>query len=814
MKDLTEIEQKIIRVQKELAELDARRSTLIERIRQLTEERKTFTERSISSPNSVTLITNQSSESAKIHLFRSLFKGREDVYPQRFESLRTGKAGYQPACKNEWVKGFCEKPRIKCGKCENREFLPLTYEVVRNHLMGVDPQTTSKDSFIIGTYPLLFDETCWFVAIDFDKSSWEEDSRAFLEICRLHGVPSYLERSRSGHGGHVWLFFSEPLPATSARKMASFLLTETMENRPEIGLDSYDRLFPNQDTMPKGGFGNLIVLPLQKRPRKKGNSVFLNDDFIPHADQWAFLSKVRRTNKDKVEAIVDEAERRGRVIGIKEFFSDEKDEEPWTVSASRQRTEPPIVESLPNQIKLVLGNQIYIEKEGLPPALLNRLVRLAAFQNPEYYRAQAMYLPTYDKPRIISCCEDFSKHIGLPRGCLDGILALFRDLRIEPNIIDERMTGNSIALDFQGVLRADQKEAVMCMLAHDTGVLSAPTAFGKTVVAASLIAERGVNTLILVHRRQLLDQWLTRLSSFLGLAPKDIGQIGGGKRNASGKIDVALIQSLRKKGVVNDIVGTYGHLVVDECHHISAKSFEIVARQCKAKYITGLSATVIRKDGHHPIIFMQCGPVRYRVDERRQAADRPFTHKVIVRKTDFSIDQSIDFEGLLIHEIYTALTNDKNRNNLIIDDVISAVDKGRSPILLTERKEHLVLLKARLQPFVKNLIVLKGGTGQKKRQEIAEEMAGISENEERLILATGRYLGEGFDDARLDTLFLTLPVSWRGTLSQYAGRLHRLHDMKKEVIIYDYVDLEVPMLARMYRKRLAGYKAIGYAVEG
>lgn len=813
MKNITKIERKIISAQKELVELDARRSALLERIKQLREERDLTKKASTPSLHRKTRVTNQSSEAEKIALFRSLFKGREDVYPRRFENRRTGKTGYQPACGNEWIKGICEKPKIKCGECDNREFLPLTDEVIRNHLLGAEPESRSKDNFTIGVYPLLADETCWFIAIDFDKSSWMDDSRAFLETCKAHDVPSCLERSRSGNGGHVWIFFSKPLEALLARKMTSFLLTETMEKRPEIGLDSYDRLFPNQDTMPKGGFGNLIALPLQKRPRERGNSVFLNVDLTPHPDQWAFLSQIRRLIRNEVEAIIYEAERQGRIIGVREVITEEEDNEPWAASPSRRRKEPPIVGPLPDQIELILGNQIYIEKGGLPPALLNRLVRLAAFQNPEFYKAQAMRLSTYNKPRIISCCEDFPKHIGLPRGCLGEVFDLLNDVRIEPTIIDRRIAGNPIALDFQGVLRPDQQEAAISMLSHDIGVLSASTAFGKTVVAAYLIAERGVNTLILVHRRQLLDQWIDRLSTFLGLDPKDIGQIGGGKRKPSGIVDVALIQSLGRKGVVDDIVGMYSHLVVDECHHISARSFEIVARQCKAKYIIGLSATVIRKDGHHPIIFMQCGPVRYRVDERKQAAARPFTHKVIVRKTDFKFDRDIDLDNLPIHELYAALTNDENRNNLIIDDVIRAVDSNRSPIVLTERKEHLALLEDRLSHFVKNLIVLKGGTGQRERQQIAEEMKSIPEDEERLIIATGRYLGEGFDDARLDTLFLALPVSWRGTLSQYAGRLHRLHDMKKEVVIYDYVDPDVPVLGKMYKRRRAGYKAIGYEIK-
>jgi superfamily II DNA or RNA helicase len=815
MKKITEIDQMIAEAEKELAQLELRRSSVIQTIKKLQEE-KDHASRLSPKPldNEETApVTKQSSESEKISLFRSLFKGREDVYPRRFESRRTGKAGYQPACRNEWVKGICKKPEVKCNECENREFLPLTDEVIRNHLMGVDPKNRYKDNFTIGTYPLLLDETCWFVALDFDKKTWIEDATAFLATCKSNGISSYLERSRSGKGAHVWIFFLESLPAVLARKMASYILTETMEKRPEIGLDSYDRLFPNQDTLPKGRFGNLIALPLQKKPRERGNSVFLNDDSIPYPDQWAFLSTVHRMSRNEVEPIVNEAERHGHVVGVRTAIPDEVDDEPWSAPPSRRRKEPPIRGPLPEQIKLVLGNQIYIEKQGLPAALKNRLIRLAAFQNPEFYKAQGMRLPIYNKPRIISCCEDFPKHLGIPRGCLDEVVELLRDLRIKTETIDERVVGNPIDLNFQGILRPDQNAAALSLLSHDIGVLSATTAFGKTVVAAYLIAERGVNTLILVHRRQLLDQWVDRLSNFLGLDPNDIGQIGGGKRKQSGVVDVALIQSLRRKGIVDDAVEMYGHLVVDECHHISARSFEIVARQCKAKYVTGLSATVTRKDGHHPIIFMQCGPVRYRVDERKQAAMRPFTHKVIVRKTGFRIDARLDRDDLSVQEIYSLLTNSEKRNDMIITDVISAVDRGRSPILLTERKEHLTFLADRLSPFVKNLIVLKGGMGQKQRRQITEKLDGIPKNEERLLIATGRYLGEGFDDARLDTLFLALPVSWRGVLAQYAGRLHRIYDMKKEVIIYDYADPEVPMLAKMYEKRRAGYKAIGYEIE-
>lgn len=565
--------------------------------------------------------------------------------------------------------------------------------------------------------------------------------------------------------------------------------------------------------MPRGGFGNLIALPLQKRPREKGNTLFLDEHFVPCPDQWALLSSVSRMSFSEVEAVVNQASTRGGIIGVRMVATDEEDGEPWLEPPSRKKRERPISGPLPRQIDLVLGNQIYVEKEILPPALKNRLIRLAAFQNPEFYKAQAMRFPTFDKPRIINCCEDFPKYIGIPRGCLEKVISLLESFGIRTVLKDERFEGRQIDIRFQGILRPEQEKAVKALLRHDTGVLSASTAFGKTVAAAFLIAKRGVNTLVLVHRRQLLDQWIARLTTFLDIDPKKMGQIGGGKRKPTGIIDVAIIQSLSKKGIVDDIVGNYGHLVVDECHHVSARSFEIAARQSKAKYVTGLSATVVRKDGHHPIIFMNCGPIRYKVDDRKQAIKRPFTHKVVVRKTPFQLSPHLKMrEPLAIHELYAALISDNKRNNMIVDDVVKTVRGGRSPVLLTERREHLDTFEALLSSKVENVFVMKGGMGKKQRQALSDRMQELEGEQERVILATGRYLGEGFDDARLDTLFLALPVSWKGVLAQYAGRLHRLHDSKKEVLVYDYVDMNVPVSARMYERRMSGYKAIGYEI--
>ena len=757
-------------------------------------------------------VSQRSPAKAKIALFRSLFRGREDVYPRRFESPKTGRAGYSPACGNEWVRGICEKPRIKCSECPHQRFLPVTDDVIRWHLCGQDD---NGYDFVMGVYPMLLDETCFFLAADFDKATWQDDAAAFLQTCREMNLPAALERSRSGNGGHVWFFFNDAVPAALARKLGAHILTKTMECRPDIGLDSYDRFFPNQDTLPHGGFGNLIALPLQKQPRALGNSVFLDQRFAPLPDQWEFLSSIRKISRRELEEAVRIAEAKGQVIGVRLAPEGEEDEAaPWMAPPSRRRIEASIRGQLPTSLELTLGNQIYIPKESLPPALRNRLIRLAAFQNPEFYKAQAMRLPTYGKPRIIACAEDYPKHIGLPRGCMDDLLQCLADLNITPAVRDQRNTGQPLDATFHGELSAEQIAAAQAMLAHDAGVLAATTAFGKTVIAAWLIAQRRVSTLVLVHRRQLQHQWIERLSNFLGMPARAIGRVGGGRKKPTGLLDVAVIQSMVRNGVVDDLAGHYGHLIVDECHHLSAQSFERVARQAPAKFVTGLSATVTRKDGHHPIIFMQCGPVRYRVNAKQQALAHPFEHTVIVRPTGFRSLRPADPDvRVQFYELYEELIADEERNRLICSEVTKALRDGRSPLVLTERNEHIESLAKQLASEVQHLVVLRGGMRKKELDTIQVRLATIPAGEARLLLATGRYLGEGFDDARLDTLFLTLPVSWHGTIAQYVGRLHRLYEGKREVRVYDYADLNVPMLARMFDRRCRGYEAMGYTIQ-
>jgi superfamily II DNA or RNA helicase len=749
-------------------------------------------------------VTNASPPTAKIALFRSLFRGREDVFPKRWDNAKTGKAGYAPACANEWVPRICGKPKVKCGDCLNRAFLPVTDNIIDGHLRG---------HHTVGVYPMLADETCWFLAADFDKTTWRDDAAAFLQACTAHSVPAALERSRSGQGAHVWIFFAEPTTASVARRLGAHLVTEAMERYPDIGFASYDRFFPSQDNMPSGGFGNLIALPLQHNPRLAGNSVFLDADFEPHADQWAFLSTLRRMTLAEVTAIAEEAARQEKVMGVR-LPVDDEDEEPWAAPPSRRKLESPIAEPLPESIEAVLADQIYIPREGLPAGLINRLVRLAAFQNPAFYSAQAMRLSTFGIPRVVACAELLFQHIALPRGCREDIEGLLGNLNVGLRWRDERNAGQTIEATFRGELTKDQETAVRALGRYQTGVLSATTGFGKTVVAAAMIAARKTSTLILVHRRELMEQWAARLHSFLNLPEKNIGQIGGGMRKPTGGVDIAMIQSLVRKGVVDDLVAGYGHLVVDECHHLSAVSFEAVTRRARPTFVLGLSATVTRKDGHHPIIFMQCGPVRFRVDAKAQAAVRPFLHRVVLRKTAFGIPANREGDRSPIQRVYAELAANEMRNAMIFDDVLKTLEEKRSPVILTERKDHALELAERLSRFARNVIVLTGGMGTKQRRATKQRLKEIAPTDERVLIATGRYIGEGFDDARLDTLFLAMPIAWRGTLAQYVGRLHRLHPGKRDVLVYDYVDEAVPVLKRMSEKRLGGYKSLGYSVVG
>jgi hypothetical protein len=664
----------------------------------------------------------------KIALFRRLFRGRTDVYPIRWESKSSSKSGYSPACANEWRSGICGKPRIKCSDCGSRLLAPFSDAVIYDHLTG---------KHTVGVYPLLPDDTCHFLAVDFDEAEWKEDARSFAQSCRELGVPVALEISRSGNGAHAWIFFSNRVSARDARRLGTAIISHTCSRIRQLKLESYDRLFPNQDTMPKGGLGNLIALPLQKKPREQGYSVFVDMDLRPYTDQWAFLVSIQPMSPHDIEPTILQAT--GGVNPLDVTFIDEEDnKEPWKrpdVSSNK------VVGPLPKSLTVTLANLIYIEKASLSQPLANRLIRLAAFQNPEFYKAQAMRFSVWDKPRVIGCAENYPNHIALPRGCLDAMQNLLRDNGIGCDLNDERFTGKAIGVNFAGTLRDDQETAVAAMLEHDVGVLCAPTAFGKTVTAAAMIARRGVNTLVLVHRTELLKQWQARLQSFLDAGKGMIGTIGGGKAKPTGQIDIGVMQSLSRHGEVNALVENYGQVIVDECHHIGAVSFDAILKRVKAKYILGLTATPIRRDGQQPIIFMQCGPIRHAASKSESA---PSDLKVFPRQLYKQIDLPPEAG---IQDVFRLLANDAERTSAIAAEIEDAFGQGRKVLVLTERTEHLDAILAAVSEKIPSPFVLHGRMTKKQRASLISELEVLPPGAPRVLLATGKASLSNYLDA-------------------------------------------------------------------
>lgn len=758
------------------------------------------------------VLTPEIPPSEKIKLFATLFRGRDDVYAKRWENKK-GDTGYSPACRNEWKSGICRKPQVKCSVCAHRAYDELTEQVIEDHLRG---------KVVVGIYPLCTDETCRFLAIDFDDEGWQRDVTTLRSVCLAFDIPVVVERSRSGNGAHAWFFFEIPIPASAARKFGSALITYSMSRRHELSFKSYDRLFPNQDTMPKGGFGNLIALPLQKRARELGNSVFIDNNFDLYENQWECISAIQKMSEENVVSLAARLSGRDELGALKK--DDEEIEKPWEPKPRIELT----AQDFPKEMLFVRANMIFIPKAGISQKGLNAMKRLAAFKNPDFYKAQAMRLPTYNKPRIISCCDETPDYLCLPRGCEEDIIALCADAGIKPGSLDKTQKGKSIQVDFDGVLRDEQCQAVEELLKHENGVLSATTAFGKTVIAAKLIAERKVNTLILVHRQQLLAQWADRLAEFLKIdevvpvvekkrgrrkRQNVIGLIGAGKKSPSWIVDIAIMQSLSSGGEIKELVKDYGMVIVDECHHVPAFSFEQILKTVTAKYVYGLTATAARQDGHHPIIFMHCGPVRYRVDAKQHAGLRPFEHYIIPRFTNYRLSFEMDEKDYSIQELYSEIVSNDWRNRLITDDVIKSYSEGRNCLVLTERTAHVEVLAKILQGSIPDVISLTGSASAKEKKEAFIRINETPAGQPLTLLATGKYIGEGFDEPRLDTLFLVMPISWKGTVQQYAGRLHRLFASKESVQIYDYVDSQVRVFSKMYNKRLAGYASLGYKVR-
>ena len=749
----------------------------------------------------------------KVALFQSLFQGREDVFARRWYSSTTQKSGYKPVCTREWNREFCDKRKYKCADCPNRQFAPLAYNDFFNHLAGKD--AWGRD--VIGLYPIRKDNTCSFLCTDFDDKSCEHgyknDVLAFVNVCKTWNVPCYIERSRSGNGAHVWIFFETPVTAFKARKLGNAILTEAMSCDAHLSFKSYDRFFPNQDTLPEGGLGNLVALPLQGMARRKGNCVFVDEDFNAYADQWEMLSQIHKLSEVELDLLLQL-----HAMPTLGELSKTCEEKPWETP----HMDAAQSEDYPKQIVLTRANMLYVPLASLSAKCVNIFKRIAAFRNPEFYEKQGMRLSTYNIPRIISCSEMTDDYLALPRGCEDAVCGILTQHGVKVVISDKTNHGHNITVTFRGSLREEQQKAMEAFAGHNVGTLSATTAFGKTVFAIGMIAKRKVNTLILVHNKALLEQWKERLESFLkidetigepetkrGRKTKSfaIGCLYAGKNTLHGIIDIALIQSCLNDGEVKPFVKDYGLVIVDECHHVSSVSFEQVLRQVTATFVYGLTATPIRKDGHQPIIFMQCGKIRFTSDAKSQMENQGFKRLLIPRFTSF---RSIISDRKTYVQITQELSEDKVRNEFVMEDVKAAIQKGRTPLVLTTRTAHVKVLAQMLMSFADHVIQLIGADSAKEKRLALQNLQSIPTSESLVIVATGKYVGEGFDYPRLDTLFLTMPIAWKGNVEQYAGRLHREYEGKSEVCIYDYVDIRVPLCDSMYRKRLKGYARAGY----
>ena len=764
--------------------------------------------------------------------FFSMFWGRQDVYAKRSVNKETGKAAYYPQCNNFWT-NVCHKKikdGINCKDCKNRSYKTITKKDILNHLQG----NAYNASDVIGVYPLLSNGTCRFMVFDFDNhdkdaeekdfansdDTWVEEVESMREICVLNGIEPLVERSRSGRGAHVWIFFDKPIAASFVRKFGFALLDKGAE---QINLKSfkyYDRMLPAQDSLPEdSAVGNLIALPLQGKALQDGNSAFIDGNWNAYPNQWETLFNKPRLSQEFLEEKIKEWSNTIDDIAANAAESDR--EKPWNRMQHFNKND------VEGKLHIILANGIYVDNTNLNAAMQNRIRRMAAISNPVFYKNQAIGTSNYDTARWIYLGKDhLSGYIQIPRGLQDELWENIKQADIDYEMEDERQQGRKINVDFKGELRPEQDKALKELIRYDNGILHAATAFGKTVVSSAIIAQKKINTLIILESSALIEQWKEALEKFLnineGLPTYEtktgrvrkrkslIGTLQGAHDSMTGIIDIAMAGSLCKKGKYHKMMNEYGLVLIDECHHSASETIANVLKEVKAKYVYGVTATPKRGDGLEKINYMLIGPIRYSYTAKEKAKEQGIQHLVYPRFTRTVPPRGVITDKMHPNEAYEIIHNNDVRDEQIIEDVKNCVAAGRTPVVLSRYKDHSEKFYERLKSYADHVFLMTGNNSKKEHRKILEQMHQVDKNESLILIATGSLVGEGFDFPRLDTLFMATPVSFRGVVEQYAGRLNRDYAGKENVIIYDYVDNHIPMFNNMYMKRLKAYKQIGY----
>ncbi len=757
--------------------------------------------------------------------FITFCRGRKDVYALRYTSPKTGKTGYYPQCFNRWDPccHYEKRDGVHCKDCELRAYKPVTLSLIMAHMKGLDPNGND----VAAIYPMLENNLCQLLVFDFDNhakgaeqndhanidDSWKEEINALRSICRNLNVDAVVERSRSGRGAHLWIFFKEMIPARLARRFGFALLEKGAESVNLKSFKYYDRMIPAQDALPDGGIGNVIALPLQGMALRNGNSAFVDENWNAYEDQLKVLAGVKRLTRQEIEDYLS------LWYNSSAISEDDGNETPWDKNSEIESA------CVKGVVQIVLADRIYIDSTGMSNKAKRQIRRMATFSNKTYFQNQAMDMPNYDESRFIYLGSDEGKYIVLPRGLCEEILKKFDKAGIRYKIDDKRTEGQKINIRFKGELRDSQIPAVDTMLLYDTGILHAATAFGKTVVCCDMIARRGVSTLILVDRADLMNQWLKRLDEFLDIDEEMpeyqtktgrtrkrkslIGNLQGAHDTLTGIVDVAMIRSLKKKDGFHPMLKEYSQVYFDECHHAASDSAIEVLQEVNAKYVYGVTATPKRGDGKEKINEFLLGPIRYRFTAKDRAVEQNIDHLVYPRFTRTVKAHRLS-KTPYGNDAYELIRNNDVRDEQIIRDVASCVQAGRTPVVLTKYVDHAKKLSERLKIYADRLILLTGANGSKARRAKVEELNNVDDSDSLILVGTGSLLGEGFDFPRLDTLFMATPVSGENVVEQYVGRLNRDYDGKENVIVYDYVDSHIPKFDRMYAARLKAYKKIGY----